>query len=371
MNEPTLVCDREGRRQAVRARQHNGLDYLEVSEDQLELTVFFLGKAPEGLAVENVRITGGRRVRDVRVLDLVIQRQPDPDLDDTMTITVDKPGDFSAYTLCLVDLDEGGRATDEPFPGFDPRYACLDFSFKEGCPSDLDCAPRDVCPPPERDEPEIDYLAKDYASFSQLILDRLTLIMPDWQERHVPDLGITLVELLAYAGDHLSYYQDAVATEAYLDTARQRISVRRHARLMDYPMHEGNNARAWVFVETGGDVPLPPDDLAFITGYNDVLPVSGRVLTWDNLRDVASSWYEVFEPLVEDLDEPIRLHEAHNEIPFYTWGDTECCLPRGCPRRRPGRSRRPVTGRRGNNRGTRKKGRRQRPKHRLLSGSSN
>ena len=73
--------------------------------------------------------------------------------------------------------------------------------------------------------------------------------MPDWRERHVPDLGIALVELLAYVGDHLSYYQDAVATEAYLDTARQRISVRRHARLVDYPMHEGCNARAWVFVD--------------------------------------------------------------------------------------------------------------------------
>ena len=70
--------------------------------------------------------------------------------------------------------------------------------------------------------------------------------MPDWTERHVPDLGITLVELLAYVGDYLSYYQDAVATEAYLDTARRRISVRRHVRLVDYRMHDGCNARAWV-----------------------------------------------------------------------------------------------------------------------------
>ena len=68
--------------------------------------------------------------------------------------------------------------------------------------------------------------------------------MPDWQETHAPDLGVALVELLAYAGDYLSYYQDAVATEAYLGTARQRISVRRHARLVDYRMHEGCNARA-------------------------------------------------------------------------------------------------------------------------------
>ena len=94
--------------------------------------------------------------------------------------------------------------------------------------------------------PAINYLAKDYASFRQLMLDRLALIMPDWRERHVPDLGITLVELLAYVGDYLSYYQDAVATEAYLDTARQRISVRRHARLVDYLMHEGCNARAFL-----------------------------------------------------------------------------------------------------------------------------
>ena len=38
----------------------------------------------------------------------------------------------------------------------------------------------------------------------------------------MPDVGVMLVDLLAYVGDQLSYYQDAVATEAYLGTARQR-----------------------------------------------------------------------------------------------------------------------------------------------------
>ena len=73
--------------------------------------------------------------------------------------------------------------------------------------------------------------------------------MPQWQERNPADLGVALVELLAYVGDHLSYQQDAVATEAYLGTARRRVSVRRHARLVDYPMHDGCNARAWVQVQ--------------------------------------------------------------------------------------------------------------------------
>ena len=176
MNDATLTCQDEQRRHAVRKASLNGLDYLEVSEDQLKLTVYFLGKAPEGLEKENVRIEGGRRIRDIQVIDLKIHRQDDPDLDDCIVITVNKPGDFSTYTLCLIDLNDEGRPTDQYFPGFDPRYACLDFSFKEGCPSDLDCKPQDICPPPERTEPEIDYLAKDYASFRQLILDRLAPI---------------------------------------------------------------------------------------------------------------------------------------------------------------------------------------------------
>ena len=55
-----------------------------------------------------------------------------------------------------------------------------------------------------------------------------------------------LLEALGYVGDQLSYYQDSVANEAFLETARQRISVRRHGRLIDYDMHEGLSARTVV-----------------------------------------------------------------------------------------------------------------------------
>jgi hypothetical protein len=51
--------------------------------------------------------------------------------------------------------------------------------------------------------------------------------------RRREDLTIALLELLAWAGDKLSYEQDAVANEAYLNTARPRISMRRHRRLAD------------------------------------------------------------------------------------------------------------------------------------------
>jgi len=305
----------------VRRREYNGLDWIDVSDDQRTLTVQFLGPAPEGLTPEHFRIAGGRRIRGIRVTGVERCASPDPEIDGCLKVTVDRPGDFSIYELCLVDPPEELR--------FDPRYRCLEFSFKASCPSDLDCAEPPVCVPEADPTPEFSYLAKDYASFRRLILDRLAVTVPAWRERHVPDIGITLVELLAYVGDYLSYEQDAVATEAYLATARQRISVRRHARLVDYRMHEGCNARTWVHVNASADVTVAAQALAFLTRFDRAPRVDGRVLQWDDLREVPAGAFEVFEPLVEDPGGLLEFRSAHNEIRFWTWGDAECCLVAG------------------------------------------
>jgi hypothetical protein len=347
MNNAQLICRSERRRHKVREEKFYGLDYLEVCDDRRTLCVYFLGKAPpwlksedEGpepddsevieidLPVAHVVIEGGRRITDLEVIRVTLFRYRDPAEDDLLKVKLNCPGDFSPYTLSLVRLENGKRV---PPGDLDPRYDRLTFNFNiENQPSDLDCKPLLICPAEPHPAPEIDYLAKDYASFRQLILDRLALTMPDWKERHVPDVGIALVELLAYVGDHLSYYQDSVATEAYLDTARQRISVRRHARLVDYHVPEGCNARAWVFVETQTPhFPLKPGETSFITGHNHILPLKGQVLTWADLNNVPASQYEVFEPLVEDPQQDIHLYEAHNWIKIHTWGDKECCLPAG------------------------------------------
>ena len=135
-----------------------------------------------------------------------------------LVVDVAEPGDFSTYTLRLVQDAEHH----DPPPGFDPILSAVDFSFKVACPSDFDCQQPRICPTEPGRQPEINYLAKDYASFRQLMLDRMAVLMPQWQERNPADLGIALVELLAYVGDYLSYQQDAVATEAYLGTARRR-----------------------------------------------------------------------------------------------------------------------------------------------------
>ena len=330
---PGVICRDEQRRAKVREQHWNGLDYVEVESGAQQATVlrvFFLGKAPNGIKKENVVIRGCRPgAREVRVVeDLGFCIVHDAERDDCLQITLDRPGNSFPYELCLVEVDAEGCPTGKPFPGFDPRYACVEFTFTVDCQSGLDCKTERIYPPEPREEPVINYLAKDYASFRQLILDRLALTLPEWKERHVPDLGIALVEVLAYVGDYLSYYQDAVATEAYLDTARRRISVRRHARLVDYPMHEGCNARAWVFVETGTDRSFKTGDFYFITGF-DPAPPEGKPLTKD---DLPAGGYLVFEPVTDDPAETIEFREAHNEIRFYTWDDAECCLPRGATR---------------------------------------
>jgi len=332
MTPQPAVCREERRREAVRSAALLGLDFVEVDPaavpPQTVLQVFFLGKAPDNIQPPNVTITGGSPVT-VKSVNYPATKG-DPTLDDWMEVTVDRPGDFSAYTLGLVELDAQGRPTATPMDGLDARYATATFSFKASCPSDLDCCVPQVCPPPARVLPEIDYLAKDYASFRRLILDRLAQTMPNWHETHVPDIGVMLVELLAYAGDQLSYYQDAVATEAYLGTARQRISVRRHARLVDYALHEGCNARAWLTIATSADTKLDPGNVFFCTPFADA--PAGHVLQPDDFAKAPPGSCEIFEPLVADPSQPIVLRAAHSTIDFYTWGDCACCLPKGTTR---------------------------------------
>ena len=315
-----FCCDHLRRNQLV-GSAFNGIDYLEVLDHEIELTdpanrqkklvVHFINDlAANAIGVANIQIEGGERITNIIAVNAAVDGTDAK----ALHVDVDKYGDFSIYTLRLVQNAQNPSPPD----GIDPLFAAVDFSFKVDCPSDFDCQKQCDCPPAARVEPEIDYLAKDYASFRRLMLDRMALLMPEWRERNAADLGVALVETLAYVGDYLSYQQDAVATEAYLGTARRRVSVRRHARLVDYAMHDGCNARAWVQVQVNSDVFL----MAAGTQLFTKIPGEPPALPDDPI--VRAQAHEVFETM-----EAIALFEAHNEINFYTWSDQRCCLPKG------------------------------------------
>lgn len=358
------TCCDEHRRDAVRA-QHtikgvdfNGIDYLEVVDDTdtppCTLQLHFIHALKPGtLGKENVRITGGARIHDVLVLsadsnleetikesgsgatDVAIvgkereaTRTKTSDVDvsqyrsNILKVKVNKPGDYSTYTLTVF--------ADPKKLQLDPLLSSIDFTFQPSsniidCQTGETCQP-DVMPP----TPEIDYLARDFTSFRQLMLDRLSVLLPQWSERSAADLGVMLVELLAYVADHLSYQQDVIATEAYLSTARRRTSARRHVRLLDYLINEGCNARVWVQVQVKQDIVATTADTSVLQNTMLLTQAPGQnaiVLAPDSQAYIQAinTQPTVFEPL-----ESIHgLYADHNEILFYTWNERECCLPKG------------------------------------------
>jgi len=340
-----FCCDDERRRNEVKKHPVlNGIDFLEVRDqdtDPLEqrqrtLLVHFLknltpGGLPGALEATNIRIDGGDRIKNIKVTRVSVGTATSPPLSppadaNILVVEVSDRGDFSTYTLRVVK----GANTDEPPDDFDPILSAVDLRFKVACPSDFDCQPEHICPPEKAAEPEINYLAKDYASFRQLMLDRMALLTPRWQERSPADLGIALIELLAYVGDYLSYQQDAVATEAYLGTARRRSSVRRHARLVDYLMHDGRNARTWVHftVGAGGDgLILEKGKGAQATKLLTKIAGQPNTLIRQNLTEFEKALEQ--RPLVFELVHDLMLFEAHNQMKFYTWDSRDCCLPKG------------------------------------------
>ncbi len=325
-NRQQPLQHRDIRIDAVRAASSvNGIDFIEVvSVDQRRLRVVFIHPLPgqpgavptlaAALQPGNIHISGGVRIDNIQVSAVTVAANE-------LTVDLDRAGDFSTYTLHVVDSP---FAIAQPPLGFDPLLSSLPFRFKVNCPNELDCIAPETAAQTPATAPPIDYLSKDYRSFRRQILERLSVIMPDYRERNAADMQMMLVEMLAYAGDQLSYYQDAVATEAYLGTARQRRSLRRHARLLDYALHQGCNARAWTHIAvnaaSGADGALLPAQTPLLSGWAGQPPAIAAEAVPDTTPEQVV-WFETLHAQ--------RLYAAHNRIDFYTWGGALTCLKRG------------------------------------------
>jgi Baseplate J-like protein len=304
----------------------NGIDYLEVSADRQTLLVYCLHPVPElSLKVDNFQIQPIEPLlgKNVPVESINI---------DGKLITLGIRAPLTTTTKYHLQTIDPEAEFTTPATNFDPQLFQVEFAFGLSDISEFDCETPDRSPERPLPPPTIDYLAKDYNSFRQLMLDRLAVTMPEWKERSPADLGVMLVELVAYSADRLSYYQDAVATEAYLGTARKRVSVRRHARLLNYPMHDGCNARGWVVLQVKQAVKL----LGPIAPERGILPYPGtRFLTKrpnlpsgglddKQFKAAVNEGAVVFETMYD-----VELNPAANQIQFYTWGDGDCYLPKG------------------------------------------
>ncbi len=304
-----------------------GLDHVDVELSTQRLYLYFVPAAdgvskaalPERLVPDNIRICTGIGPAHFRIAD--IRRTGDlPEEEasggEAWVVTLEDSAnalagvaDFPRYTLELVDV-----------PHLDPLFNRAPFSLQDESLVQLDPGLAPLVPAETLSTPEIDYLTKDYASFRQLMLDRLATLIPAWREQHPADLGHVLVEVMAHAADQLSYYQDAVGAEAYLGTARQRVSIRRHARLLDYMLHEGCNARVWVHVQVNADTHLAAGT-RLITAVESL---TEPVLMPADDDEALSRGAMVFETMHDT-----ELFAVHNQMPVYTWGARTFELPQG------------------------------------------
>ncbi len=350
MNDPRAVPHslRDRRRLAITySATQRGLDHIEaqprpqVSEagspsaaDRFLLRLFFVppapsvqgkGAIPPGLTRGNLKISvagggdPGLRIEEIRenpdagaVLDLVAERlapRPD-DLDGG-------PGTGLVYTLTLSGV-----------PDLDRFFSAAAFTLEGAPPPPQATVP--TAKPSTTQPTSIDYLAKDYESFRRLMLERMTLAIPSWSERNPSDYGIAVIEVLAYAADNLSYYQDAVGTEAYLGTARRRVSLTRHARLLDYSVGNGSNARTWIQI----DVSEEPKKLLLRRGTpvyaespgapSSISITSTSVHQDPDGRQNPPPSSNTFEVLADTY-----VAHDHLTMSLYTWGSLDFALPAG------------------------------------------
>ncbi len=286
-----------------------GIDFIYVHQNQVELDVFFyphdhLPHAPAivgAVAKDKVRIYSPDGLPDVPVIGtawLVVDNR------DVLRVDTSQPGDFSQYRLKIQSDQIDNHYNDKP------------FTFKANCKSDLDCRQRSPdCPSETIKDFPIDYRGRDYQNLRTLLLDFASQRYPDWQDRLEADLGVMLVEVMSAMGDEMSYIQDRVAREAYLESATQRRSLRHHARLVDYEIGNGLAASTWL-------------DVTVESGKTSDIPAGADV--WAEADDGKRISFEVGRNLADALaGRKFSVRSELNAIPAHLWDEDDGCLPWG------------------------------------------
>lgn len=303
------------------ATQANGIIAVEVVDAggeavdlKLELVFNAATSGPSQVLRTDVSITGGQRRPTVATGTVTASGR-------TLTVRVPRRGDFSIYTL---RLSRGGA----PLPGFDPLLSVIPVGFRLQCTQNFDCDTPDPADETPLAEAPIDYLARDFTGFRRLMLDRFAALSPGWRDPGPASAEVAIIEMLAHVADRIAYAQDSVATEATLDTARMRISAKRHARMVDYAMSDGTSARAFVHVRMITPAPGRP---ALV---GDIKPGARFLTAWPTLPpagpdarfagEARAGGAQVFEAVL-----PAKLSSVHNRIVIHDYAGGLGELPRG------------------------------------------
>ena len=178
----------------------------------------------------------------------------------------------------------------------------------------------------------IDYLAKDFGSFQQALSEFSAQRYPAWVERSEADLGVMLMEVLAAMADELSYYQDRVLAESTIGTATQRLSVVRHARLVDYEPAPATVATAILQLDVAGPPATSPPATGWTIDLSEPLLVralgaDGSVVDFE-IEDPAAGLAGAVGAAPPGWAAVDTRWNRASLLPYY-WDDSQRYLPAG------------------------------------------
>jgi hypothetical protein len=113
------------------------------------------------------------------------------------------------------------------------------------------------------DSSRLDLTDKDFDALRGRLTGLAQSAFPDWTDFDVANFGNVLLELYAFVGDVLTFYQDNQARESRFVTATRRKNVAAHARLLGYRLHGARAATAQVELRLAA---VPAADVAIQPG---------------------------------------------------------------------------------------------------------
>jgi hypothetical protein len=120
------------------------------------------------------------------------------------------------------------------------------------------------------------------------------------------------LEALSALADDLSYYQDRIAGEAFLETATERRSVVRHARVVDYEPRPATAARVLLQFDVTAAGTIPAG-----LGVSAQSP-DGEIIPFETGRG-----------LTDTANTPVSPRWNRGALVPYLWDDRQRCLPAG------------------------------------------
>lgn len=173
-------------------------------------------------------------------------------------------------------------------------------------------------------KPSLDYSDRDFYSLRLRLQGLIRSVFPNWTDFNRANFGNILLEMMAYVGDTLHYYQDKQAGESFWSTLTQRLSGIRQGALIGFEFPGAAaatgifritlpypNASATLTIPIGHRfVSVDPSNPVYYQATAETIIIAGAAY-----GDVTVEASEAFTATFESTDEPLQVFSLPN-TPF-------------------------------------------------------